>query len=57
MIIYKCILYISVDLLADPNFNDESTNEKQPVHGNKISKKNKKKLKNQDLEDESEGII
>ncbi|XP_025415137.1 uncharacterized protein LOC112686886 [Sipha flava] len=43
-----------LDLLAAAKLNDEAINEEQPVHGNKMSKKNKKKNKKQDLEDESE---
>jgi ATP-binding cassette subfamily F protein 1 len=46
-----------VDLLAAAKLNDEAINEEQPVHGNKMSKKNKKKNKKQDLEDESEGSL
>lgn len=50
-----------VDLLAATKLNDEDeTIEENPQlnHGNKISKKNKKKNKNQqDLEDELASIV
>lgn len=48
-----------VDIIASSAVNDDATvNERsQPNRGNKISKKNKKKSKNQDWDDESEGNI
>lgn len=49
-----------MDLLADCKINDENEVEEflHPNRGNKISKKNKKKNKNQqDWEDESTGNI
>jgi len=48
-----------VDIVAASAVNDDVTvNEPlQPNRGNKISKKNKKKNKNQDWDDESEGNI
>lgn len=45
-----------VDILAAAKANDDEASV-QPNRGNKTSKKNKKKNKNQDWEDESEGII
>lgn len=46
-----------VDLLAASKVDDAVTEEPpQPIRGNKVSKKNKKKNKNQDWEDDSEGI-
>lgn len=45
---------ILVDILA-ANKIDTTEQLLQPNRGNKISKKNKKKTKNQDWEDESEG--
>lgn len=46
-----------VDILAASEVNDDATTNEppQPNRGNKISKKNKKKNKNQDWDDESEG--
>lgn len=46
-----------MDILAAAKLNDDTTAEEppQPIRGNKISKKNKKKNKNQDWEDESDG--
>lgn len=46
-----------VDILAASEENDDATTNElsQPNRGNKISKKNKKKNKNQDWGDESEG--
>lgn len=48
-----------MDILAAAKANDVTTTEEppQPIRGNKISKKNKKKNKNQDWEDESNGIM
>lgn len=48
-----------MDILAAAKVNDDSTAEEpvQSNHGNKTSKKNKKKNKNQDWEDESEGMV
>lgn len=46
--------------MASVNENIDNEEVDQPLHpsrGNKASKKNKKKNKNQDWEDESEGII
>lgn len=55
-LIYKCLDV--VDILAAVKEN-EVVDELQPLpnRGNKISKKNKKKNKNQDWDDESDGII
>jgi len=46
-----------VDILAASAINNDATSNEplQPNRGNKISKKNKKKNKNQDWDDESEG--
>lgn len=49
----------AVDILAAAKVNDDVTVEVpvQPNRGNKTSKKNKKKNKNQDWEDESEDLV
>lgn len=47
-----------VDILESVKLSDDDASiDERPNRGNKISKKNKRKNKNQDLEDEPAGII